>query len=207
MKFLKVFLTAVFALGIVASVQGKNLYKDDFSDWRDESTNPGFKAKFELDEKNEIGIITAIPEKKIGKVMSSEAGITINIEENTELSLKLLDDISQGSITVKLMTAGDPYDSHKLIAEASDKGVYTAKLAEKTPWPGQEEHTFWIEIWIGGEENPVAKISDVCITDGKKIVAKEKGRKSKIKKKSRIKKKSDKVKSKVKVKSAEKVKK
>ncbi|MBN1595273.1 hypothetical protein JW933_05025, partial [candidate division FCPU426 bacterium] len=82
--------------------------------------------------------------------------------------VKLQNDINDGSITINLMTAAEPYDAHKIIAAVDKKGVYSAKIAEKTPWTGK--HSFWVEVWLGGENEPVAKISGIKITDGKKTV-------------------------------------
>jgi hypothetical protein len=158
-------LTGLMILGLVGiaqAVQAKILYQEDYSNWRDEGTNPGFNAFKEVDK----GMMTikTNTENNFGKIMSAENGISVNIDENTIISFRLLADIPKGDIKVNLMTNSEPYDSHELF-KAYKAGEYSAKIAGKTPWSGK--HSFWIEIWLEGFER-VAKISDLKISDGVK---------------------------------------
>ncbi len=185
MRLLRVLLITVFALSSIGLAQAKVLVdmSSDFKNWRDESSNPGFNAEFKMSKEKKYGIISLAPDHKFGKVMSPEEGVTVNIDENTKIFIKLKEDIEDGSVTVNLMTAAEPYDAHKIIGSVDKKGVYFAKIAEKTPWSGK--HSFWVEVWLGGENNPKARLSGLKITDGKKTVKKKM---RKVKKRSAVKK-------------------
>lgn len=182
MKVLKLGLTMVLALGLVSSLQAKVLYQDDFSNWRDETNNPGFNAKIKADSSSKSAVVTTSPENTYGKVMSPEGGISVDINENTEITFELMGDIPKGDVKFNLMTAADPYDSHEVIPAQSKKGVYKAKLAEKTPWSGN--HKFWVELWLEGADR-TAKIANLKITDGQEEVVETKpaATKKKVRKK------------------------
>jgi hypothetical protein len=187
MKILRILAAMVFTLSLICSAHAKIIFKDKFEDWRDEDSNPGFNGEFKLDKENMVGIIKVAPEKQFGKVMSDEEGITTKIGEKTKLYFKLLEDIDGGDITVNLMTAGEPYDSHEILSKLKKKGIYRVVLSEKVPWTG--EHKFWVEIWIGGESGKTkAKFAPIKISDGKKAAKKLKSSKSKSKKKKKKKK-------------------
>jgi hypothetical protein len=188
MKIFKTFLLFAFLVVPFTSAHAKVLIDmSDFKNWRDADSNPGFNAQVTVDKENNYSIIALTGDKKFGKVMSSQKGLTVKIEEKTKFYIKLKEDIQDGSITVNLMTAGEPYDAHKLIAAKDKRGVYSARIADKTPWFG--EYTFWIEIWLGGDNDPEAVISSIKITDGKKTIAKTKVKKRGMKRYKKIKKK------------------
>jgi hypothetical protein len=163
MKRERIWLAGLMILGLAASAQAKVLYQDDFSNWRDEKTDPGFNATHEVDKEKGIVTVKTGSDINFGKVMTAEGGITATIDEGTTVSFKLLADIPKGDIKIHLMTAGEPYDSHEAI-RAYKAGEYSATIASKTPWTGK--HTFWLEIWLEGFDR-IAKITDVKITDGK----------------------------------------
>ncbi len=182
MKRLKVLLAGMMILSLAGAVQAKVLFQEDFNNWRDEGTNPGFNASKEVDK----GVLTikTNAENNFGKVMSAESGIELNIDEKTTISFKLLADIPKGDIKINLMTNGEPYDSHEIL-KAYKAGEYTTVISSKTPWSGK--HSFWVEIWLEGFDR-VAKITDFKVTDGMKDepvakkagaapVAKKKGKK------------------------------
>jgi hypothetical protein len=164
MKQLNWFLAGLLIAGLASSVQAKVLFQEDFNNWRDETTNPGFNANKELEKEKGILTIKTNTENNFGKIMSAENGITLNIDENTTLSFKLLNDIPKGDLKINLMTSVEPYDSHEVIRVDHAK-EYTVQIAGKTPWNGK--HSFWIEMWIEGFDR-TAKITDLKFTDGVK---------------------------------------
>jgi hypothetical protein len=161
---MKLFLAGLLIAGLASSVQAKVLYQEDFNNWRDETTNPGFNATKELEKEKGVLTLKTNTENNFGKIMSAENGITLNVDENTTLSFKLLGDIPKGDLKINLMTSSEPYDSHELIRVDKAK-EYTVQIAGKTPWTGK--HSFWIEMWIEGFDRS-AKISDLKFTDGVK---------------------------------------
>ena len=175
MRWIKFLSAGILTIGLVATAQAKVLYQEDFQDWRDENTNPGFNANFEYDKDDEVAVIKTGSDINFGKVMSAEQGITMEIDEDATLAFKVLEDIPKGNLKVHLMTAGEPYDSHEMI-RVFKKGDYKVKLAEKTPWTG--EHTFWLEMWVEGFDRTV-KITDVRFTDGEEEVEKSSSKKTK----------------------------
>lgn len=184
MRLIKLALAGVFAIGLAAAAQAKVLYKEDFSNWRDETTNPGFKATISVDKETNVATIATDAENTFGKVMSPENPISMDITEQTTITYTLNEDIQRGDLKLNLMTAGEPYDSHEVITAQARKGTFKAKIADKVPWTGSKQ--FWVEIWLEGTDRK-AKISNVKITDGedeaaapeKKATSKKKSSKNK----------------------------
>jgi hypothetical protein len=164
MKHLKLLFAGFLIAGLAGAVQAKVLFQDDFSNWRDETTNPGFNATKELDKEKGVLTLKTNTENNFGKIMSAENGITLNIDENTTFSFKLLSDIPKGDLKINLMTSVEPYDSHEIIQIDKAK-EYSISIASKTPWSGK--HSFWIEMWVEGFDR-TAKITDLKFTDGTK---------------------------------------
>lgn len=177
MKAIRITMAILFMAMLAGSAQAKVLWENDWKNWRDQDTNPGFDATLEVNEKKNIGIARTDEETSYGKVMSPEEGINITIDKDTTITLELLVDIPEGDIKVNLMTAAEPYDGHTVIDATDKKGIYKAKIAKKTPWTGK--HTFWVAIWVEGFDR-VAKIGRIQITDGKKITKRTTTKKKKV---------------------------
>ncbi|MCD4814480.1 hypothetical protein K8S19_12420 [bacterium] len=180
MKVLKILLVATFAISLSALVQAKVLWSNDFSGWRDQSTNPGFDANMKVDTEKKIGTITTPEDTSYGKIMSAEEGIEIEVTEDTIFEIDIKEDIPEGALKINLMSNTEPYDTHEIIPATDKKGIQRVKIAEKTPWRGK--HGFWISIWLEGFGR-TAMVSDIKITDGKlaekKVVKKKKTAKKK----------------------------
>lgn len=170
MKLRYVAVISVLTLFVAGSSQAKVLWQNDWKNWRDQNTNPGFDATLDVDEQKNIGVAKTDAETSYGKIMSPEAGISMELDASTTLHLELLEDIPEGDIKVDLMTSAEPYDSHTILGPLDKKGTYTVKVTEKTPWTGK--HGFWVTIWVEGFDR-TAKIGKIAITDGKQTVKKK----------------------------------
>jgi hypothetical protein len=164
MKFRYFAVIGLLSIFIAGSSQAMTLWKNDWKNWRDQASNPGFDATLQIDEQKGIGTAKTDADTSYGKIMSPEAGINILLNENTTLIVELLEDIPEGDIKVDLMTAAEPYDAHTVIGPVDKKGTYKVKITEKAPWTGN--HGFWISIWLEGFDR-TAKIGKIQITDGK----------------------------------------
>jgi hypothetical protein len=163
----------LLSMFIAGSSQAKVLWQNDWKNWRDQNTNPGFDASLNVDEKTGVGTVHTDADTSYGKIMSPEPGINLELDANSTLTLELMEDIAEGDIKVDLMTSTEPYDSHTIIGPIDKKGQYVIKITEKTPW--NAKHGFWITVWLEGFDR-TAKIGKISITDGKR---KRPGNKSK----------------------------
>lgn len=172
MKFRYLAVISLLSLFVAGSSQAKVLWQNDWKNWRDQNSNPGFDATLEVDDQKGVGTAKTDAETSYGKIMSPEAGINLELDASTTLHLELLEDIPEGDIKVDLMTSAEPYDSHTVLGPVDKKGTLTVKIAEKTPWTGK--HGFWITVWLEGFDR-TAKIGKIAITDGKVSVKNTKG--------------------------------
>lgn len=126
------------------------LFRDDFKNWRDNSTDPGFNTQV----KSSGGKLVITSDSEYGKSMSKIEPITLNVTKLTEMVVEV-DRIDSGATaTISLMSAYEPFDTFQ-IARVQDKGgVYTANVNSITGWAGV--NSVWIVVWLEGKDKSVA---------------------------------------------------
>lgn len=134
------------------------LYQDDFSHWRDETTNPGFNAWL---QSRAASLFFETKEASFGKVMSDLTPIRVKITKATQIILRVKQ-ISPGCVgTVRIMNAYEPYDVYQ-VASIRKRGEYLAPLQKISGWEG--DTNLWIEIWLEGKGKSMT-IDSVAIVD------------------------------------------
>ncbi|MBN1595271.1 hypothetical protein JW933_05015 [candidate division FCPU426 bacterium] len=166
-NFLLSFLAGLLVLNAVPALALEKFKQAEFRGWRDEASNPGFHALME--GKKDFGQIKVPMDFEYGKVMTAEAGISMEFSPGLVLHIKVDELTRDTTLEVEVMESNPPYTGIKVIKEISDPGEYSVNLHEATGWDG--ERSFWVAIWLFGT-GAEAKVSNLQIGEGIKIVNK-----------------------------------
>jgi hypothetical protein len=135
------------------------LFRDDFRNWRDNSSDPGFNTTVRA-AKDELSITTM--DVDYGKAMSKSDPITINVTRQTEVVVDVARIDPGGAATVSLMSAYEPYDTYQVARVEGKPGQYRANVSKLSGWLGVS--SVWIVVWTEGKGKAVT-FKDISFQD------------------------------------------
>lgn len=136
--------------GITGKQIQRIVNKVDFSQWRDETSDPGFNSLVSVGTK---GLVVATGQAAFGKTMSSLRPIALHITKDLQLVAEV-DRLSPGGkATLRIMNANEPYETFDLV-RIEKPGAYTANLYDLTKWQG--DTNLWLELWLEGKNESLA---------------------------------------------------
>ncbi len=135
------------------------LFREDFKNWRDNSTDPGFNTRVRS-AGNKLTISTL--DVEYGKTMSKSEPITINFTKQTEVTVDIERIDAGATATISLMGAYEPYDTFQIARVEGKAGQYKVNVNKLSGWQGVS--SIWIVIWMEGKNKSVT-IKDISFQD------------------------------------------
>ncbi len=136
--------------GIPGKQIQKVIQQIEFSQWRDETTDPGFNSAVNGGPR---GLMVSTGQADFGKAMSGRQPIALTITRDLQLLAEINRLSPGGKATLRVMNANEPYEAFD-VARIEKAGEYAANLHELTRWQG--DTNLWLELWLEGKNKSVA---------------------------------------------------
>jgi hypothetical protein len=119
--------------------------KVELSQWRDETTDPGFNSTVSV---GPVGLVINTNQVSFGKTMSSLQPIALHITKDIQVVAEVKHLSPGGRATLRIMNANEPFETFD-IAQIKKPGEYRVNLYDVTKWQG--DTNFWFEVWLEGK--------------------------------------------------------
>ncbi|MCK5242172.1 hypothetical protein KAR34_06960 [bacterium] len=126
------------------------VYKDNFKNWRDNLTDPGFNTYVKKKGKQ---LIISTKQAEYGKAMSQFDPITFKITERTDFVVKVSRVKQDTKASLRIMKAYEPFETIEFFKLEGEGGEFKSNLQELTGWEGETD--MWLEIWLEGKHSKI----------------------------------------------------